>query len=143
MAAEFEALDRELAASVTDPWGSVLLADDLPDATFVLAHGRVVYANRAACEGLGDPERSLTVGSRALDLVEPDDRELVQQRMLAVSAGEPVLARDTRLRGFDGTTRLYEMVSLRVFHQDQPAILSVGRAVGEIREAQSRAARAE
>jgi two-component system, cell cycle sensor histidine kinase and response regulator CckA len=74
------------------------------------AEGRYRHWSPAAAEALGWTEEEV-VGTRAIDLVHPDDREEVARAFAAVStrSGAPVRHR-ARMRRKDGTWRLVEGV---------------------------------
>src|SRR5690606_13142748 len=60
------------------------LIESTPDSVIVHRHGEIVYMNPAARRMLGyDPDEDV-VGGQAIELVHPDDRERVVERVAAI-----------------------------------------------------------
>ncbi|HEY2749456.1 MAG TPA: PAS domain S-box protein, partial [Polyangia bacterium] len=119
------------AARAGAPSGHHALADydafiePLPDGvvTYRLDGLGVLYANPAMVALLGYGAAGELVGRSCLELVHPDDRELVRARIRAVT--EPPFATTSaniRLLGSDGSPRWVETRSIRLFFGDAPAV---------------------
>ncbi len=117
--------------------------DHLPDAVFLYRGEELLYVNAAACRLLGYADRTTLLAARPLQLVEPQDRGAVRDRLVRLRAGLPVEARDVGFRRADGSVVYLEVVSHPIELQDGPAVLSVGRDVAERREAHERRIQAD
>ncbi|MDJ0867003.1 MAG: PAS domain S-box protein [Myxococcota bacterium] len=92
---ESEERFRALANNATEP------------ITEIDALGRIVYASPSHATVLGyEPQQQ--IGRSALDLVHPDDRAMVSERLVALSNGEPVQFPAYRMRHADGSWRWLE-----------------------------------
>jgi len=89
------------------------LVDLSPDAVLLQSEGRIEYANRAAAEMLGTAGPAALVGRETLDMVHPDDREMVAERVRYLRAGP-------------GKTKFRE---LRMHRQDRSVITLDGASV--------------
>jgi PAS domain S-box-containing protein len=90
------------------------LVDLSPDAILVDAGGQHVFANPAAARLYGAQSPRELIGKNPLDYVQPEDHELVRQRMGEVAAGAVATPREVRMLGLDGTTFTAEVTASRV-----------------------------
>jgi two-component system, cell cycle sensor histidine kinase and response regulator CckA len=107
-----------------------------PDGLVVHDGGAIVYANAAVCRLLG---REDLRGTRAIDLVHPEDRPSVTA--LQAELGSAATAAPLRERRFlreDGGTVVAEVTALAVTFEGTPSILEVIRDVTERRNLQER-----
>jgi PAS domain S-box-containing protein len=115
------------------------LIQGLPDLVIVHREGRVVYANTAAATLLGWSRPEGMVGLAVLDLVEPDSRPEVVERIRQLqSTGELAPLKEERLLRRDGTVLTFEMAELSLDFVGQPAVVAVGRDVTERKVMQQR-----
>ena len=110
-----------------------------PDGIVVHAEGRIVLANPAAARLLGYASADAIVGRSPLDLVHPEDRELVKARVMQLaSSGGPVPAVEERLLAADGTPVDVEVVGIPITYGGRQAVQATFRDL----RAQKRAAAA-
>lgn len=95
--------------------------------------GRIVLANAAAADLFDLDHPSQLVGEPVLDLVHPDDRPLIEERMRALAAGEDVSRVEERLLHPDGSTIHAEVSATRVVYEGAPATQVVLLDAGEQR----------
>ena len=115
------------------------LVDNIQDGVFLLAEGRVVFANRAAGEMLGaDPAAGR--GLEFARFVAPEDRTWVVERYRARVAGESVPREyELRLLHADGVTRVPVNLSLSMIdYRGEPAALGTVRDLTERRRLEER-----
>jgi len=119
------------------------LVELAPEAVLVHQEGCYVYANPAGLRlfGAGSPDQLL--GRRVLDLVHPEEREMIAERIRAVARGESVPVREIRLQRLDGTMLLVESAAVRVDFQGRPALQVIVRDVTERRRLEERLAHAQ
>ena len=104
------------------------LIEGLPDGVIVHRDGVIIYLNPWACEALGFASPVDGIGKPLTDVVHPDDRALVADRIRAiVSKGEPAPLREFRLLRQDGTSVSFEVAGMPTMFDGQPAVLSIGR----------------
>ena len=93
-----------------------------PDGLLVEVKGKIVYVNPAVVKMFGAEDASQLVGRNALDLVHPDFRADVSQRMKDNQAGmddsQPATRKHLRL---DGTALDVEVRAVKVEYEGQPA----------------------
>jgi PAS domain S-box-containing protein len=108
------------------------LVEVCPVGVLVHSEGRLAFVNPAAVRLVGAERAEDLVGRPMLDLVHPDDRALVVERLrqLREGAGEvpPVEERFVRP---DGSVVDVEAVSTRFTYQGRPAVQVVARDVTE------------
>ena len=121
------------------------LVEFSPDAIVVSSEGRFVYANSAA-KSLYQATSEQLIGKSILEVVHPDYRELVTQRIRTIleqgNASEPNLQKHVR---FDGEIIDVEVTGMSLTFQGKPAVQAVIRDVTErsrareaLRESESR-----
>ena len=107
-----------------------LLFEQSVDGILVDAGGRIVRANPALADMVGEPADRL-IGRSALDLLHPDDREAAADYARAVLAGDPPSPAPRRYRSLraDGLSGLVEIRSRRILREGRPALQSLYRDV--------------
>jgi|GEM_PF-576992 len=111
------------------------LVERSPDAIFVHRKRRIVFANRAAAELFGAGEQKKMAGSAVMDLVHPDFREVVLERISQVEnlqETKPFI--DMKLLRPDGTGFDAETGSNPVFHDGEWAVQTIVRDISERKE---------
>jgi PAS domain S-box-containing protein len=118
------------------------LFDASPNAMRVVCEGRVVMANAAnrALFGL-QSEREL-LGRDALEIMHPDSREQVRERMrLVIDEEATVPAVDLAILRADGSKGLIEVAAVPFTFEGKPASLVISRDLTEQRAAEGRVVR--
>jgi two-component system, cell cycle sensor histidine kinase and response regulator CckA len=110
------------------------LLEQLP--VFVVVHrdGVIVFANPALARGLGHPGPEALAGKRLLDLVHPDDRDYVAQRLsstLPLGAVSPVREQRWVTRGKEVIT--VEVAAKPISFDGAAAVLTVAHDVSQRR----------
>lgn len=111
------------------------LVERSPDAIFVHRQGRIVFANRAAAELLGTGEQKKMAGSAVLELVHPDFRKVVIERIAQVETrqeNKPFI--EMKLLRPDGTFFDAETASNPVSHDGKWAVQTIIRDISERKE---------
>ncbi len=113
-----------------------LLIERSPDLIAVHRGGRVVWANQS-CARVFRTDLANMIGRRVLDLVHPDDREVVRQRIVQQQqTGEPVAAMEERFVRDDGTVWYGEVVAIPLEFQGEPSSIVVAHDVTERKRAE-------
>jgi PAS domain S-box-containing protein len=113
-----------------------LLIERSPDLIAVHRGGRVVWANQS-CARVFKTDLAKMIGRRVLDLVHPDDREAVRQRIVRQQqTGEPVAAMEERFVRDDGTVWYGEVVAIPLEFQGEPSSIVVAHDVTERKRAE-------
>lgn len=106
--------------------------DVLPDTVIVHREGRVVYANATAGRAYGAVSPDALVGTAVFELVHPEYRAVVQERVRAMAAtGAPAEPQRERLVRRDGTAFDAEVVALPLRFNGEAAFLAVARDLTE------------
>jgi PAS domain S-box-containing protein len=104
-----EALPRESLAWYHEVFG------EAPVMVALHRHGRYLYLNRAALEGLGAHSPEQLLGRSVLDFTSPDDRGAVKSRIDDVSRkGAVAPLRHLRFRRLDGSLMDVEVITVPV-----------------------------
>ena len=102
----------------------------LPEAT-------IAYANPAFVAFLGYESSDEIVGRNGLELIHPDDREIVRARMESiVGTSQASPPRSLRFIGADGSTRWAETSGIAVGYEGAPAVTVIARDLTERRRAE-------
>ncbi len=100
-----------------------------PDAIFVVAEGRFLFANAATAPLFGVAEPAALMGRSVLDFVHSDSQLAVQERMAEAAAGQRTpLTAQKLLRG-DGVAVEVELGAIPFLREGQPAVQVVARDV--------------
>ena len=106
------------------------LIESMPDAVVVHRAGLVVYVNPAARAMLGFAPDEEVRGTRLLDLVYPDDREKVRERVGKLGGeGSSVPLLEERLVRKDGSCVVAEIAGHVAVFDGEPSILAIARDV--------------
>lgn len=110
------------------------LIERSPDVVAVVVGGDVVYANPALERAFGAPPPATLRGRPALDLIHPDERAIVAERLRAVAlTGRSFEPRETHCVRADGTDLWVDTVTLAMTFDGHSAIVALGRDVTERR----------
>ncbi len=103
-----------------------------PDPIVVLVEGRIVFANRAAAHVLGFSGPQEVVGQAGVDMMHPDFKATVADRLQRAATGSaPNAPIEMKVVRHDGVERDIESVSLPVTFHGRPAVQVVFRDVTE------------
>ena len=112
-----------------------------PDAIYVHKQGRIVLANAAATRLFGAEDDQQLIGITALDLIHPDDRDMVRKRYSQSVSERDALTLDEQKRlKLDGTPFVAEVTVTPLVWDGEPGGLAIIRDVTE-KKAQEEAQR--
>jgi PAS domain S-box-containing protein len=133
-----EALRREIIARRTAEHNFRTLIEDSPDGMLVHRSGVLVYANRQMAHMLGVGDARLLVGKAILDIVHPDVRPAIAERIARVVAtGGPSPPRDVPFLRPDGNVFTAETTGVQIEFDGAPAVVVVARDVAERRRGEA------
>lgn len=111
------------------------LIESLPDGVLVHRHGTIVYMNTTCRSMLGYSAPEEVVGMPALEIVHPDDRAKVYERVVEmISSGDPAAPAEVRLVRDDGGMLLAEIGAIHTVFDGEPAVLALARDVTQRKE---------
>ena len=105
------------------------LAEGSPDAILVCAEGKILYTNPAGLPLLGAGSKDDLVGKDILDLVQPDERDQIRERMNQAMLGARVQLPGARLTRLDGRKIRAGILFGGIVWDGKPAIQIILRAV--------------
>ena len=106
-----------------------------PEAIAVHANGRIVYVNPASVKLLRARDESELIGKPVLDVVHPDYKELVRQRVIAaMEQGRAQPMEEEKFLCLDGTVIDVDVVSVPTTFKGKPAIQVIVRNITERRQ---------
>ncbi len=115
-----------------------VLVDHNPDPVVVHRDGVIVFANPAALRAWGVSRPDDVVGLDLRRLVDPEDRDLAEARLMDAAAGRSVPLMELRLRHpMDGRTIVVESQAEPVQYLGAPAVMVVARDITERRRAEA------
>ncbi len=113
------------------------LVEISPDAIAVHCEGKIVFVNQAGVRLLGATSPEELLGKPALDLVHPDDRETVRERIAAtLEDGKVVPVVEERFLRLDGAVIDVEVAAAPTTHEGKPAVQVVVRDITERKQSQ-------
>jgi PAS domain S-box-containing protein len=108
-----------------------------PDGIAIHSEGRIVFANARGAKILGYASVAEVIGKPIVEMIHPDDRELVRRRVQrAVASGTPQPPVEERFLRADGSVIDVEVASIPFVYQAKPAVLVVVRDISERRKVQ-------
>jgi len=114
------------------------LIESMPDGVIVHRQGALVYMNPSARRMLGYSLDEDLAGRPAIELVHPDDRPKVLERVYAILArGSAAPIAEERLLRRDGTSVVAEIAALSTVFGGEPAVLAIARDVTARKEFES------
>jgi len=112
------------------------LVEVSPDAVAVHANGRIVYINPAGVNLFRGLNESQLIDKPILDIVHPDYKELVRQRVIgAMEHGKPQPMTEEKFLCIDGTDVDVEVVSVPIAFKGMAAIQVIARDITERKRA--------
>ena len=107
-----------------------LLVDLAPDAIAVYSQGRLIFVNPAGAQLFGAADPQEMVDKPALDLVHPEHRDTVQERLRRLTAqGGRTKLREIKILRLDGQTMDVEAAGVGITYLGQPAVQVVLRDI--------------
>jgi PAS domain S-box-containing protein len=107
------------------------LVESSPDGVIMHRGGKFIYANSVALQ-LYDADSLAQLQTKAvLDLIHPDDRAAIKNRMERGIGGQRVALRETRIVSFKGLVKYVETVGSKVDLLDGPAMQIIIRDITE------------
>jgi PAS domain S-box-containing protein len=114
------------------------LIEGSPDGIVVHRGGRIVYANPSLQVALGYDANALH-GHEFLRLVHPQDADLERDRLSQLgSSGRPTSPHEIKLLRRDGTTVIFEDVSIPLLFEGKPSVASLLRDLTERKRMEQR-----
>ena len=113
------------------------LAEASPEGIFVHTDDVIVFANRSLAKILGAATPDELIGTRALDVVPPGQREEVLARRLMVRAGKSVELLEGKYLRRDGTEIHVERVMTQITWQGRQSFLILVRDINDRKKAQA------
>jgi PAS domain S-box-containing protein len=108
------------------------LIESMPDAVFVHRHGLLVYMSPSARRMLGYGPEDDVVGKPAIEIVHPDERAMVFERVMGmVKSGKGVAPLEERLLRRDGSVVIAEVAALNSVFDGEAAVLALARDITE------------
>ena len=115
-----------------------MVVEASPDAIYVHRGGRIVFANSSTCRLLGARTPDQLIGKLAIELVHPDHRQMVGQRLgLGYERGATPLM-EIKLVRLDGSTIDVDATSIRLTYGGKPAVQTIARNITERKSAEQR-----
>jgi PAS domain S-box-containing protein len=114
------------------------LIESAPESICVHRDRKFIYVNPAMQAALRYENASDLIGRSVLDVIHPDDREMVRQRVQTIVAtGKPAPPQELRSLRSDGTWYDSETVALALDFDGAPSVLVLGRDITERKQAQA------
>ncbi len=113
------------------------LVEISPNAIGVHSGGKFVYVNKAALELMGANNPEDIIGTPALNIVHPDYRAEVIERMKSMSRGLEVEATEEKFIRFDGKTIDVLVAACRMTYQGKEAVQVVVNDITELKRIES------
>ncbi|HZY42720.1 MAG TPA: PAS domain S-box protein, partial [Anaerolineae bacterium] len=113
------------------------LVQGSPDAIAIYVDGKVVFANAASVQLLRANSVDDLLGRSVIELVHPDYREFVTQRMVAVrTEGKPLPLAEEKFIRLDGTAVDVEVKAIPITFEKEPAVQVIVRDITERKRAE-------
>jgi PAS domain S-box-containing protein len=112
------------------------LIDAAPEAIWILGEEGLYFANEAAARLFGVPGEQVARRS-VLDFVHPDEVAVHEERTRQLLDGQSLPAHEYRARRTDGRWLHIEVSSMAIEFEGQPAVLSFGRDLTEVKQAEA------
>jgi diguanylate cyclase (GGDEF)-like protein/PAS domain S-box-containing protein len=113
------------------------LIERAPMGISITREGQFLYVNGAFVALLGHDDAAALVGRPVLDVVHPDARAEVADRLARAAAGEALPVRDERLLDRQGQEVVVERTDMALSFQGQPVVVTIVRDVTEERRLQA------
>ncbi len=108
------------------------LVERSPEGIAVHSEGKILYINAAGTKLLGAANQEELIGTQVLDLVHPDYRETVENRIRQVlEEGKQAELTEEKFLRLDGQIIDVEVAGIPIIHQGMPAIQVIIRDITE------------
>lgn len=98
------------------------LVEQLPLGIMVHAGGKIRFLNPEAARLIGAADTRIPVGMDIMDLVHPDHRQAIRDRIEQILSGQPISTLEIALKRLDGREIYVESVGYPYVFEGQPAI---------------------
>lgn len=105
------------------------LVEVAPDMIIVHQDGKTIFMNPAGLRMLRAPSIEAVLGLPPADMVHPDYRDTVHQRIRTLDSGSRVPMIEEKLRRFDGTYVDVEVSATSFVYQGRPAVQVIARDI--------------
>ncbi len=114
------------------------LIEWMPEPVVVHAEGKTLYVNPAAVEMFGASSASNLVGRPMLDLVHPDFRKTVSERVTKkAEVGQNTPRLEQKLLKLDGSAIDVEVQGTQIYYDGKPAVLAAMRDITKRKQAEA------
>jgi two-component system cell cycle sensor histidine kinase/response regulator CckA len=113
-----------------------------PDAILVHRGGKIIFANAATLSLFAARIEEL-IGKQLIELAHPDDRELIQSRMRAVTVGGPPVRVERKYRTLNGRALEVELMISALVYEGAPATQVIFRDITERKKAERKLRQSE
>jgi len=107
------------------------LVDMMPDAIMVHQNGLVAFANPAAVKLLGVSDLETLIGTPMIDVVHPEYKEIVAERIRSAEAGQSQTVLEQKFVRSDGSVIDVEVTGSPFTFEDEPATQIIFRDITE------------
>lgn len=107
------------------------LVDMMPDAIMVHQNGLVAFANPAAVKLLGISDLAALIGTPMIDVVHPEYKEIVAERIRSAEAGQSQTVLEQKFVRSDGSVIDVEVTGSPFTFEDEPATQIIFRDITE------------
>jgi PAS domain S-box-containing protein len=113
--------------------------DLVQEGIWIHVDGKIVFANPAAVRLFGAKDVEDLIGTSIFNVFHPDDRQRALERTASLKATlQPLPLTEMRLMGLDGKTRIGELQAAPFMQDGMLHVISSGRDVTALRDAESR-----
>jgi PAS domain S-box-containing protein len=113
------------------------LVELCPDAIFIQSDGLIVFVNSAAVKLFGAKSREELIGRRVLELVHPEYRETVNERIQQLNQQKSVELIEENFLRLDGSAIDVEVATAPLTYQNQPASQVIARDISPRKQAEA------
>jgi PAS domain S-box-containing protein len=107
------------------------LVENSPDSIHLHREGKFVYANPACLKLLGAAQPQQILGRSVFDIVPPENRDLVRQRIRQATEGGMTPLLEQQIMRLDGSRLDTEVLSIPLTYEGKPAVQTVMRDITE------------
>ncbi len=115
-----------------------LLVEGSPDAIAIHANGKFIFVNPAGAKLIGANSPQELIGKPILDVVHPNSRTQVIERLSLVSEGKKAPLFEEKFVKLDGSVIDVEVIGIPFTYEGQPAIQVVVRDITERKQAEKK-----
>lgn len=131
-------LEQQKAALAASEECYRALVEFSPDAIFVHHHYQIGYVNLAACRLLGASKPEQLLARSMLEFIDRNYHTLVQERIIAVTKGEPIPPLEARFIRLDGTEVDVEVIGVSVCVEEDMGVQTIVRDITARKQAETK-----